>query len=93
MVLPTKKMFSGATPARCRFSPAEVEVVKNQFVMESVTTRLISSGIVQSPERRPPSTCATGTPSFLAAMAQAIVDVTSPTTTQASARRPRSTRS
>ena len=36
-------------------------VVKNQLVMESVTSRLISSGIDQSPERMPPSTCATGT--------------------------------
>ena len=39
-------------------------VVKNQLVMASVTMRLISSGMVQSPERMPPSTCATGTWSF-----------------------------
>ena len=36
-------------------------VVKNQLVIASVTIRLISSGIDQSPERMPASTCATGT--------------------------------
>jgi len=68
-------------------------VVKNQFVIESVTRRLISSGIVQSPERMPASTCATGTRSFCAAIAQAIVEVTSPTTRQQSLRRSSSSRS
>ena len=61
-------------------------VVKNQLVIASVTMRLISSGIVQSPERMPASTCATGTCSFCAAMAQAIVELTSPTTRHSSAR-------
>jgi len=42
--------------------------------------RLISSGMLQSPERMPPSTWATGTLSIWAAMAQAMVEVTSPTT-------------
>ena len=93
IVLPTKKMQPAATPARCRFSPAETDVVKNQLVIESVTTRLISSGIVQSPERRPPSTWATGTCSLRAAIAHAIVEVTSPTTRQTSARRSSRTRS
>ena len=41
----------------------------------------------------PPSTCATRTPSFCAAMAQAMVDVTSPTTRQRSAGESSSSRS
>ena len=45
--------------------------------MLSVTIRLISSGMLQSPERIPPSTWATGMHSFYAAMAQAMVEVTS----------------
>jgi hypothetical protein len=61
-------------------------VVKYQLVIESVTRRLISSGMVQSPDRIPASTCATGTRSFCAAMAQAMVEVTSPTTRQSSLR-------
>ena len=65
MVLPTKKMRSSLTPARRRFSLANSLVVKNQFVMASVTMRLISSGMVQSPERMPPSTWATGMHEFL----------------------------
>ena len=72
------------TPKRRRLSLAVSLVVKNQLVMESVTTRLISSGMVQSPERMPPSTCATGTPNLRAAMEQAMVEVTSPTTRQRS---------
>ncbi len=61
-------------------------VVKNQLVIASVTMRLISSGIAQSPERMPPSTCATGTCSFCAVIAQAMVEVTSPTTSTESLR-------
>jgi hypothetical protein len=79
-VLPTKKMRSSPTPARRRFAFATSLVVKNQLVIASVAMRLISSGMVQSPERMPPSTCATGMHSFCAAIAQAIVEVTSPTT-------------
>ena len=82
MVLPTKKIRSSSTPARRKLALAKSLVVKNQLVMLSVTIRLISSGMVQSPERIPPSTWATGTPSFWAAMAQAMVEVTSPTTRQ-----------
>ena len=44
-------------------------------------TRLISSGIVQSPERSPDSRWATGMPSLAAASAQASVELTSPATT------------
>ncbi len=73
-------MRSSATPARGRLALATSLGVKNQLVMASVTRWLISSGMPQSPERMPPSTCATGTRNFCAAMAQAIVDVSSPTT-------------
>jgi len=48
--------------------------------MESVTMRLISSGIVRSKLRRPASTCATGICNLTAAKAAAIVEFTSPTT-------------
>ena len=82
MVLPTKKMRASSTPARRRLALACSLVVKNQLLTASVARRLISSGIVQSPERIPASTCATGTCSFCAVMAQAIVEVTSPTTRQ-----------
>jgi hypothetical protein len=37
-----------------RLALANSLVVKNQLVIASVTIRLISSGIVQSPERMPP---------------------------------------
>ena len=86
MVLPTKKIRSSPTPAVRRLALATSLVVKNQLVIESVMRRLISSGMLQSPERMPASTWATGTRSFCAAMAQAIVDVTSPTTRHRSLR-------
>ena len=41
------------TPRPRRFSLANSLVVKNQLVMASVTIRLISSGMVQSPDRMP----------------------------------------
>ncbi len=77
-------MRSSVTPARRRLSLAVSLVVKNQLVMESVTTRLISSGMVQSPDRMPPSTWATGIPNLRATMEQAMVEVTSPTTRHSS---------
>ena len=86
MVLPTKKIRSSPTPDRRRFLFAVSLVVKNQSVMASVTIRLISSGIDQSPERIPPSTWATRIHSLRAAIAHAIVEVTSPTTRQKSLR-------
>ncbi len=54
--------------------------------MLSVTMRLISSGMPMSPLRSPASRCATGTPAFLATMAQASVELTSPTTITRSGR-------
>ena len=58
-----------------------------------MSTRFCSSGIDQSLERRPDSTCATGTPSFDAASEHASVALTSPLTTTRSGRSSRSTRS
>ncbi len=46
-----------------------------------MSTRLTSSGMLQSSERRPASTCATAMPSLDAASAQASVEFTSPATT------------
>ena len=63
---------------RLRFSSASRLVVKRRSASESVTNRLISSGIVRSKLRRPASTCATGISSFAATSVQAIVELTSP---------------
>ena len=52
----------------------------------SVRTRLTSSGMLQSNERRPASTWATAMPSLDAASAQASVELTSPATTTDSGR-------
>ena len=73
-------------PSAARFSPASGLWVRSRSDRRSVSTRLISSGIVQSAERRPASTCATGMPSFEAASAQARVEFTSPATTTRSGR-------
>ena len=54
--------------------------------IESVRTRLISSGMVRSKLRRPASTWATGMPSFTAVIVAATVEFTSPTTTTADGR-------
>ena len=59
-------------------------MTNSQWLIASVRMRLISSGIVRSKLRRPASTWATGTPSLTAVRAQAIVELTSPTTTTAS---------
>ena len=53
---------------------------------ESVTMRLISSGMERSKLRRPASTWATGISSLAAAIAAAIVEFTSPTTIRRSKR-------
>ena len=47
----------------------------------SVTSLLISSGMVLSKERRPASRCATLIPILVAAIVAAMVELTSPTTT------------
>ena len=84
MVLPTKRMRSASMPSPIRFSAASGLWVSSRSERRSVSTRLISSGIDQSSERRPDSTCATGIPSFEAASAQARVEFTSPATTTSS---------
>ena len=70
-----------STPSRARFSSASGLCVSSTSESRSVRTRLISSGIVQSPERRPASRWAMGMCSFAAASAQASVELTSPATT------------
>ena len=86
MTLPTRKMRSSGTPSRRRFSTPLGSVTNSQWLIASVRMRLISSGMVRSKLRRPASTWATGTPSLTAVRAQAIVELTSPTTTTASGR-------
>ena len=85
ITLPTKWIFCSLMPKFLRFWLATSLVVKNQSVNVSVTILLISSGIVRSQLRMPASTCATCVCSFLATIAQAIVEVTSPTTITKSA--------
>ena len=55
MILPTHSIFSGATPSRLRLSSASEEGVHSRSAIASVTSRLISSGIVRSPLRSPAS--------------------------------------
>ena len=65
VVLPTKKKYGHRRrPHSLRLRFAVSLVVKNQLDIASVTMRLISSGIVQSPDLMPPSTCATFIPIF-----------------------------
>jgi hypothetical protein len=66
-------------------------VVNRTSEIASVMIRLISSGMVRSPLRRPASTCAMGTPRRTAVRAAATVEVTSPTTTTQSGFRSSST--
>ena len=73
-------------PSAARFWIASAEVQSRRLATRSVSTRLISSGIDQSPERRPDSTWTMGTPSLAAASAAAIVELTSPATTSAAGR-------
>ena len=84
--LPDKKIAESAVPSRCKCATPLGSVTKNQSEILSVTSRLISSGMVMSPLRSPASTCATGMFSFFATMEQASVEFTSPTTSTASAR-------
>ena len=55
MILPTKEMRSGATPSAKRFSSPSSDGVHSTSAIESVTIRLISSGMVQSRLRKPAS--------------------------------------
>ena len=53
---PTNLIFSAVIPSRRRLSVPDCSVVNRRSEIESVTIRLISSGIVRSNERRPAST-------------------------------------
>ena len=86
MTLPTKWIFSGAAPSRRRLARAPSSVMNRTSATASVSTRLISSGIVRSKLRRPASTWTTGMPSFTAVRVAASVEFTSPTTSTASGR-------
>ncbi len=83
MVLPTSAMAASGTPSRRRLSTASSQCTSRSSARRSVMMRLISSGIVRSPERRPASRCATGTPSLAAARVAPSVELTSPGTTMA----------
>ena len=87
IVLPTKWIFSSGIPSRRRFSSPLPSVTNKRSETWSVSTRLISSGMLRSKERRPASTCATsgrkrpGPLGILAVTrAEARVELTSPTT-------------
>ena len=77
---------SGRCPRAARLLAASGLWVSSRSETRSVRTRLISSGIAQSPERRPDSRWATGIPSLAAARAQASVELTSPATTTTAGR-------
>ena len=53
MMLPTSSTLSAATPSRARCSLPSCDGVQSTSAIESVTIRLISSGIVRSPLRKP----------------------------------------
>ncbi len=86
MTLPTKQTASGRIPSRVKLSRAARSVVYNRDETWSVSTRLISSGMLRSPLRSPASTCMTGMSFFTAVSAQAMVELTSPTTSTAAGR-------
>ena len=65
-------------PSAARFSTAVSDGQKSSRERRSVTTRLTSSGMRMSNERRPASTCASGTPSLAATSAPASVELVSP---------------
>ena len=78
MMLPTSSTLSAATPSRARCSLPSCDGVQSTSEIASVTIRLISSGIVRSPLRKPASRCATGISSFAPTSAQASVEILSP---------------
>ena len=66
------------TPSASRLRAATSVGQKSCAARWSVTTRLISSGMRRSNDRRPASTCATGIMSLAATSAAAIVELVSP---------------
>jgi hypothetical protein len=71
-------------PSAARFRTASSVGQKRSVDRRSTSTRFSSSGDDRSKERRPASTCATGTRSFAAASAPASVELVSPRTTTTS---------
>ena len=53
MTFPTRWTLPGSTPSRTRFSFPSTEGVNSRSASWSVTSRLTSSGILRSRERRP----------------------------------------
>src|SRR6266436_2141739 len=86
ITFPTRCTRSPAMPSRSRFWLAVGSVVKSHVEIASTAIRFFSSGILESKERRPASTWATGRPRCAAARAQASVESTSPTTMARSGR-------
>ncbi len=66
------------TPSAARFATATSVGQKSRLEIWSTSLRFSSSGIVSSKERRPASTCATGTWSFAATRPPASVEFVSP---------------
>src|SRR5439155_516128 len=64
ITFPTKCTRAGSIPSLRRFSSPSRDGVKSRSESRSVSTRLISSGMVQSRERSPASICPIGMPIF-----------------------------
>jgi len=81
MIFPTNIILFLWIPSFLKFILASADGVNNRSDSLSVTTLLISSGIVRSKLLKPASTWATLRPSLAATSEQAKVELTSPTTT------------
>jgi hypothetical protein len=87
MTLPTRAMLSLEQPSASRLRSASADGVRSRSATASVTTRFTSSGMVQSPDRRPASMWPTKIPILAATRLAARVLLTSPTTSTARGRR------
>lgn len=74
ITFPTRWIFPGAIPSRCRFISQSAEGVKRSWESWSVTARLISSGMLRSKDRKPASTCPIGTRNLAQTKAAATVE-------------------
>jgi len=68
MMLPTRSIWTPVHPRGARFSSASGDGVHSTSQIESVTSRLISSGMRRSPLRKPASRCTTGIQSLVPTM-------------------------
>ena len=75
---PVINIFSSETPSRFRWSAAIRVGGNNSVETASVTTRLISSGIVRLKDLKPASTCISGKVNLDATSAPASVEFVSP---------------